>query len=207
MVTEFTQPISYQSYNLKGEYQTIYHSSPNEHEPDVLALMIRYELQVQSSRQYQTVFFYSQFLNEDVTAQLGKEYWESFSCSLSNEADGLIEFGPNEGKSLTTANYFGQNLFIDEGGFYNSVNLKDLRPNDGHQIWHLHDAELIHKAGNTDSDFICSMERDFVDEKATMQLRIGQELVWINGYKVFELKSSEGLDRFYDHRTTMTILD
>ena len=51
------------------------------------------------------------------------------------------------------------------------------------------------------------MERDFVDSKSQIQLKVGLELTWIWGYKVFELKNSEGLDRFSYERRTLTVLD
>ena len=44
-ITQFIQPVSYQSYNLKGEYETI--KTPNEDGiGDYLALEIRTELQI-----------------------------------------------------------------------------------------------------------------------------------------------------------------
>ena len=38
-------------------------------------------------------------------------------------------------------------------------------------------------------------------------MKVGEVLQWTYGYKVFELKTSEGLDRFSDNKTTMKILD
>ena len=59
-VVEFTQPISYQSYFMKGEYETIKDGilDVETGEPN-LRLQIYYQLQIESSRQYQTVFFFS----------------------------------------------------------------------------------------------------------------------------------------------------
>ena len=51
------------------------------------------------------------------------------------------------------------------------------------------------------------MQRDLNDPDALLKMKVGQELTWVNGYKVFELKTSEGLDRFSDDRTTLTIMD
>ena len=51
------------------------------------------------------------------------------------------------------------------------------------------------------------MERSLTDEKAQLQMKVGDELTWVNGYKVFELKTSEGLDRFSDERRMMKILE
>ena len=48
---KFTQPVSYQSYFFKGEYETIKTTSETTNE-DILTFQLRYELQIESSRQF-----------------------------------------------------------------------------------------------------------------------------------------------------------
>ena len=140
-------------------------------------------------------------------ASTKKEMYESHSCSVSNEADAFKAAGPTKGNSLFVYNYYGPNLIHDEGGLFNKVNLDDRVPEDEHQVWRYTSAELEHKSGNTDSWFSCTMTRSFTDKDAHIRLKVGQELTWIWGYKVFELKTSEGLDRYSIEHRTMKILD
>ena len=121
-VTEFTQPVSYQSYFCKGAFETLKTKAADG--SDILSLEMRYELQIESSRQYQTVFFYSQFLDV-AAAEHEEEMWESHSCSVSNEADAFAASGPTIGKSLFYFNYYGSKLFVDEDGLFNKVNLAE----------------------------------------------------------------------------------
>ena len=84
----YTNSISFQSYFFNAWYQT---QSNNEGEQ----VMTMYnELQIESTRQFQTVVFYSQFLDANVTETSGKEVFESWSCSLSNVADAFDADGP-----------------------------------------------------------------------------------------------------------------
>mgnify|MGYP001626545861 CR=1 FL=1 len=143
-----------------------------------------------------------------MSAKYGLDLYESFSCSVSNQADAFSEEGPTEGVSLFTYNYYGKKLMLGETGLFNAVNVKERRDKEKkHQVWTLDSASLLQEAGGTDSNFICAMSRDLNDPDALLKMKVGQKLTWVNGYKVFELKTSEGLDRFSDDRTTLTILD
>ena len=72
---------------------------------------MRYELQVESSRQYQTVFFYSQFNTYYKDDDL--DVYESYSCSVSNQADAFSEAGPTEEVSVFVFNYHGTKMLKD----------------------------------------------------------------------------------------------
>ena len=145
------------------------------------------------------MYFYSQFLDPLAvsttagTEEEEEEVFESHSCSISNEADGLKDQGgPTVGKSVFAFNYNGVKILRDEPGLFNEINIAERVPEDEHQVWRLVKDETLleHKSGNTDSWFSCSMERDFVDSKSQIQLKVGLELTWVWGYKVFELKNS-----------------
>ena len=86
------------------------------------------ELQIESTRQFQTVVFYSQFLDANATETAGVDIFESWSCSVSNVADAFDEDGPDEGNSLFFYNYYGSNLLVDSEGLYNELNLDDRIP-------------------------------------------------------------------------------
>ena len=79
-----------------------------------------------------------------MSAKYGLDLYESFSCSVSNQADAFSEDGPTEGESLYTTNYYGQKLLVSEGGLFNSVNVKERRDKGKkHQVWTLDYAALL----------------------------------------------------------------
>ena len=125
------------------------------------------ELQIESTRQFQTVVFYSQFLDANATETAGKEVFESWSCSLSNVADAFDADGPTVGNSLFFYNYYGSNLLVDSEGLFNELNLDDRIPlediND--QVWrpvmNLEKTNLVRKSGGTDAYFLCTAQRPF----------------------------------------------
>ena len=126
---------------------------------------------------------------------------------MTNESDAFREEGPTVGKSVFEYNYYGPGLLVDAEGYFNQLHLQRRIPLESHQVWKMKSAKLLHQSGNTDSDFFCNMERRLDDPKARVPMKVGQEMVWINGYKVFELKASPGLDRYSDERRLIEILD
>ena len=101
------------------------------------------------------------------------DFWESYSCALSNEGDAFSEEGPTDGKSVFWHNYRGLKLLKDEGGFFDEVNLAERVPKTEPQVWTLHKADLVHFSGNTDSYFICHMQRSFDDPASLIQMKVG----------------------------------
>ena len=144
---------------------------------------------------------------DELLAPKDGQFWESYSCSLSNEGDAFSEEGPTDGKSVFWKNYRGTNLLKDEGGLFDEVNFVEWIPKSEPQVWQLQKADLVQVSGNTDSNYFCHMRRAFEDPASLIQMKVGQQLVWIHGYKVFELRSSEGLDRFTDSREVMLLTD
>ena len=123
-------------------------------------LVMYNELQIESTRQYQTVVFYSQFLDVNVTETQGFEVFESWSCSISNTADAFDSNGPDEGNSLTFYNYYGSNLMVKQDGLYNELNLDNRIPLTDDQVWRPNRDQMLtaltRKSGGTDAGFICT---------------------------------------------------
>ena len=85
---------------------------------------------------------------------------------MTNESDAFDENGPDIGESLYVYNYYGPGLIRDSEGYFNEQLVKYRTPSNKHQVWKVAHANLIHRSGNTDSDFFCSMERDLSDPQA-----------------------------------------
>ena len=93
------------------------------------------ELQIESTRQYQTVVFYSQFKDEEASLELGEDVYESYTCAVSNQADAFDANGPDEGVTLFFYNYYGTQLMVDAGGIATEVNLEDRVDLEQDQVW------------------------------------------------------------------------
>ena len=70
------------------------------------------------------------------------------------------------GKSAFFFNYYGVRLLEAEGGLYNEVNVQERVLGEDNQVWRLVEADLLHGSGNTDSSFICTVQRDYSDPKS-----------------------------------------
>ena len=88
------------------------------------------DLSIESSRQFQTVVFFSQFVDQKASEEAGHKIYQSWSCSLSNAWDAFDENGPEEGDSLFFFNYYGKNLIQDAEGLHNELNTEEIIPKD-----------------------------------------------------------------------------
>ena len=55
---------------------------------------MNFDLAIESSRQFQTVVFYSQFVDKEASVEAGHNIYESWTCSLANVADAVDASGP-----------------------------------------------------------------------------------------------------------------
>ena len=126
-------------------------------------MMMYNELQIESTRQYQTVVFYSQFRDENATLAQGEDVYESYTCAVINQADAFDDSGPDQGVSLFFYNYYGKQRLVDVGGLATELNLEERIPLEEEQVWSFdrEETKLTRKSGGTDAGFICTAIRDF----------------------------------------------
>ena len=91
-------------------------------------MMMYNELQIESTRQYQTVVFYSQFRDENATLAQGEDVYESYTCAIINQADAFDDNGPDQGVSLFFYNYYGKQRLVDVDGLATELNLEERVP-------------------------------------------------------------------------------